>query len=46
MEKLIRKMVRDLREQAEEKLPEAGEVGVIRLEFENPDGGIVRRPIY
>ena len=39
MEELIRKMVRDLREQAEEKLPEAGEVGVIRSEFENPDGG-------
>lgn len=40
MEELIRKMIRDLREQVDEKVPEAGRFKIVYSEFKNPDKGM------
>lgn len=40
MEELIRKMIRDLRELVEEKVPEAGEFKIVYADFKNPDKGM------
>ena len=40
MEELIRKMIRDLREQVDEKVPEVGQFKIVYSEFKNPDKGM------
>ena len=40
MEELIKKMIRDLREQVKEKVPEKGSFPVVYERYENPDKSI------
>ena len=40
MEELIRKMIRDLREQVDEKVPEVGQFKIVYSAFTNPDKGM------
>ena len=40
MEELIKKMIRDLREQVKEKVPEEGSFPVVYERYENPDKSI------
>lgn len=40
MEELIRKMIHDLLEQIDEKVPEAGQFKIVYSEFKNPDKGM------
>ena len=40
MEELIRKMIRDLLEQIDEKVPEVGQFKIVYSDFKNPDKGM------